>query len=144
MCTFKSPSCVPAKRPHVELGIVVNKVGLGCRCWLDLFQHFCAAILHAWLLTVTAQLAERKCFRGVEFADIKGSVQLLISNHLRERDKMLLRAILCRMSGTDSFLAMPRRKMFLAGFVVVKIVMGIFSGNALFTLFSMLVNFPSS
>ena len=36
-----------------------------------------------------------KVFRGVQFADFKGSLQLLISSHLRERDKMLLRAILC-------------------------------------------------
>ena len=28
-------------------------------------------------------------------ADLKGSLQLLTSSHLRERDKMLLRAILC-------------------------------------------------
>ena len=54
-----------------------------------LVQHFCAAILHAWQLTVTAQLAERKGFRGVEFADIKGSVQLLISNHQRERENVV-------------------------------------------------------
>ena len=32
---------------------------------------------------------------GGEFADYKGSLQLLTSSHLRERDKMLLRAILC-------------------------------------------------
>ena len=36
-----------------------------------------------------------KVFWGVEFADLKGSLQLLTSSHLRERDKMLLRAILC-------------------------------------------------
>ena len=57
-------------------------------------QHFFSAILEAWHLRVTAQLAERKGFRSVEFADVKGSLQLLNSFHLRERDKMLLRAIL--------------------------------------------------
>ena len=36
-----------------------------------------------------------KGFRGVEFADLQGSLQLLNSTHLRDRDKMLLRAILC-------------------------------------------------
>ena len=34
-------------------------------------------------------------FGEVEFADFQGSLQLLTSSHQRERDKMLLRAILC-------------------------------------------------
>ena len=42
-----------------------------------------------------SKLSERKGFWGVEFADIKGSLQLLNSTHLRDRDKMLLRAIMC-------------------------------------------------
>ena len=37
-----------------------------------------------------AKLSERKGYWGVEFADLKGSLQLLNSTHLRERDKMLL------------------------------------------------------
>ena len=37
----------------------------------------------------------REGFWGVNFADIKGSSQLLNLNHLRDRDEMLLRAILC-------------------------------------------------
>ena len=36
-----------------------------------------------------------RVFWGAEFADLKGSLQLLNSTHLRDRDKMLLRAILC-------------------------------------------------
>ena len=43
--------------------------------------------------------------------------------------------------GTDSFLAMLRRRMFPVGFVVVGTVMGIFLGSARFTLFSMFGNF---
>ena len=58
-------------------------------------QHFRAAILEAWHFHVFSKLAERKGFRGAEFADFQGSLQLLTSSHLRERDKMLLRAILC-------------------------------------------------
>ena len=58
-------------------------------------QHFRTAILDAWHFHVFSKLSERKGFRGVEFADIKGSLQLLNSTHLRDRDKMLLRAILC-------------------------------------------------
>ena len=42
-----------------------------------------------------SKLSERKGFWGVEFADLKGSLQLLNSTHLRDRDKMLLRAIMC-------------------------------------------------
>ena len=58
-------------------------------------QHFRTAILDAWHFHVFSKLSERKGFRGVEFADLKGSLQLLNSTHLRDRDKMLLRAILC-------------------------------------------------
>ena len=42
-----------------------------------------------------SKLSERKGFWGVEFSDFQGSLQPLTSSHLRERDKMLLRAILC-------------------------------------------------
>ena len=56
-------------------------------------QHFRSAILEAWRFHVFAKLSERKGFGSVEFADFQGSLQLLTSSHLRERDKMLLRAI---------------------------------------------------
>ena len=42
-----------------------------------------------------ALLSERKGFWVAEFSDFQGSSQLLTSSHLRERDEMLLRAILC-------------------------------------------------
>ena len=58
-------------------------------------QHFRSAILDAWHFHVFSRLSERKGFWGVNFADIKGSLQLLNSTHLRDRDKMLLRAIMC-------------------------------------------------
>ena len=59
-------------------------------------QHFRNAILDAWHFSCFfPKLSERKGFWGVEFADLKGSLQLLGSTHLRERDKMLLRAIMC-------------------------------------------------
>ena len=62
--------------------------------------------------------SERQGFLGGEFSDFLGSLQLLTSSHLRERDKMLLRAILCGEEvGTDSFLVRPRRKTFLVVFV---------------------------
>ena len=60
-----------------------------------LVQHFESAILEAWQLKVSTQLAERQGFRGAQFLNLRGSVQLLNSSHLRERDKMLLRYILC-------------------------------------------------
>ena len=89
-------------------------------------QHFHSSILDAWRFSVFAKLSERKGFRRVEFADFQGSLQLLFSSHLRERDKMLLRAILCG--------RVPRRKKFLVDFAVRRI----FSGSAPFPPFSML------
>ena len=58
-------------------------------------QLFHSSILDAWRFSVFSKLSERKSFLGGEYADFQRSLQLLTSSHLRERDKMLLRAILC-------------------------------------------------
>ena len=58
-------------------------------------QHFRSAILDASRFHVFAKLSEREGFWRGEFSDFQGSLQLLTSSHLRERDKMLLRAVLC-------------------------------------------------
>ena len=50
-------------------------------------QHFRSAILEAWRFHVFAGLSERKGFGSVEFADLKGSLQLLTSSHLRNEMK---------------------------------------------------------
>ena len=60
------------------------------------FQHFRAAILGAWRDAVSAELCARKGFRGGPLFDIDGTLQLLNSDHVRERDKALLRSILVR------------------------------------------------
>ena len=58
-------------------------------------QYFRSAIWQAWQSKVATDLCKRKGFRGGFDVDIYGSHQLLVSSHLRERDKMmLLRAIL--------------------------------------------------
>ena len=57
-------------------------------------QHFRSAIWQAWQSKVATDLCKRKGFRSGFGVDIYGSHQLLVSSHLRERDKMLLRAIL--------------------------------------------------
>ena len=57
-------------------------------------QHFRDAIWQAWQHKVATDLCKRKGFRGGFGVDIYGSHQLLVSSHFRERDKMLLRAIL--------------------------------------------------
>ena len=58
-------------------------------------QHFYSSILDAWRFNVFAKLSERKVFWCGECSDFQGSLQLLTSSHLRERDKILLRATLC-------------------------------------------------
>ena len=57
-------------------------------------QHFRAAILDAWHNKVAADLCGRKGFRCGPLLDIRGSLQLLNSSHVRDRDKGLLRCIL--------------------------------------------------
>ena len=73
-------------------------------------QHFRSAILDAWRFQVFARLSERKVFWGCEFADFQGSLQLLTSSHLRERDKMLLRAILCGSVWTGFLLGKAKKE----------------------------------
>ena len=57
-------------------------------------QHFRAAILAAWRHKVSVDLCSRKGFRGGPFLDVSGTMQLLNSDHVRERDKALLRGVL--------------------------------------------------
>ena len=74
-------------------------------------QHFRAAILGAWRNKVAADLCARKGFRGGPWLDVDGTLQLLNSDHVRERDKALLRGILvggvwngfllCKVQGQD-------------------------------------------
>ena len=58
-------------------------------------QHFYSSILDAWRFSVFSKLSEMEGFLGGEYSDFQGSLQLLNSTHLRDRDKMLLRAIMC-------------------------------------------------
>ena len=68
------------------------------RCLLGnlagLVQHFRAAILDAWRNKVAAGLCGRAGFRGGPLLGVHGSLQLLNSSHVRDRDKGLLRSIL--------------------------------------------------
>ena len=57
-------------------------------------EHFKSAVVDAWKDSVAADLCSRKGFRGGPFLDFEGSMQLLVSSHVRSRDKALLRGIL--------------------------------------------------
>ena len=57
-------------------------------------QHFKAAILEAWRDKVSVDFCGRQGFRGGPLLDVHGSLQLLTSSHVRERDKALLRSIM--------------------------------------------------
>ena len=57
-------------------------------------QHFKAAIVDAWRSKVAADLCGRKGFRGGPLLDVHGSLQLLNSSHVRERDEALLRSVM--------------------------------------------------
>ena len=46
--------------------------------------------MEAWRNKVSADLCARKGFRGDPFLDISGTLQLLTSGHVRERDTALL------------------------------------------------------
>ena len=51
------------------------------------FQHFKAAVLDAWRDKVSVDLCGRKGFRGGPLLDVHGSLQLLDSSHVRERER---------------------------------------------------------
>ena len=57
-------------------------------------QHFPSAVLEGWRSKVSADLCAKKGFRGGSLVDIDGTLQLLNSGHVRERNKALLRSIL--------------------------------------------------
>ena len=57
-------------------------------------QHFKAAILDAWRDKVSVDFCGREGYRGGPLLDVHGSLQLLNSSHVRERDKALLRIIM--------------------------------------------------
>ena len=59
-----------------------------------LVQHLKAAILDAWRNKVAADLCGRAGFRGGPLLDVHGSLELLPSSHVRERDKALLRSVM--------------------------------------------------
>ena len=59
-----------------------------------LIQHFWSTVLEGWSGEVSADLCARKGFRGGAWLDIDGTLQLVNSDHVRERDKALLRSIL--------------------------------------------------
>ena len=53
-------------------------------------QHLRTTLLEARRNEAPADLCARKFFRGGPFFDISGTLQLLNSNHVRERDEALL------------------------------------------------------
>ena len=57
-------------------------------------QHFQAAVLDAWRNKAAADLCGREGFRSGPLLDVHGSLQLLNSSHVRERDKALLRSVM--------------------------------------------------
>ena len=57
-------------------------------------QHLKAAILDAWRKKVAAGLCGREGSRGGPLLDVRGSLQLLNSSHVRERDEALLRSVM--------------------------------------------------
>ena len=94
-------------------------------------QHFRSATWHAWQSKVSADLSRRKGFRGCFCVDIYGSHQQLVSSHLRERDKMLLRAILTGGVGMAFCSARSKKRTSIVGFVMALTMMVISSGIAL-------------
>ena len=98
-------------------------------------QHFRAAIIGAWRNKVSADLCARKGFRGGPWLDIDGTLQLLDSDHVRERDKALLREYPCWwcLEWASSWVRF-RVRMCLVGSVGVVVMTVISFGTVLFHL----------
>ena len=75
-----------------------------------------------------------KVFRGGPLLDVHGSLQLLVSSHVRERDKALLRAIMVGGVWNGFLLSRVRGQPVPCRFCGHLIMMGICSGNVPFLL----------
>ena len=58
------------------------------------YQFFKSAVWDAWCAKVACDLSARQGFRGGGLLDLRGSLRMLRSSHVRDRDKELLRGIL--------------------------------------------------
>ena len=92
-------------------------------------QHFKAALLDAWRNKAAADLCGRDGFRGGPLLDVHGSLQLLNSSHVRDRDKGLLRSV-----WNGFLLGRSRGNLFHVGSVVLLMVMVTCFGNVPFLL----------
>ena len=98
-------------------------------------QHFRAAILDAWRAKVATDLCDWEGFRGGPLLDVFGSLPLLNSAHVRERDKALLRSVMVGGVWSGFLLGVGSgASLFLVGSVVLLMVMVICFGNAPFLL----------
>ena len=95
-------------------------------------QQVKSAILNAWRDKVAADLCAREGFRGDPLLDIAGTLQLLESSHVRERDKALLGSVVG--FGPVSYWGDCEDSLCHAGSVVVLTVMVIFFGIVLILL----------
>ena len=98
------------------------------------FQHFRAALLSAWRDKVSADLCPGKGFRGGPLLDVNGTLQLLNSDHVRERDEALSEVSMLAVSGMVFCFRGFRDSVCLVGSVVLLMMMVIFFGIALFLL----------
>ena len=99
------------------------------------FQHFKAALLDAWRNRVAADLCRRKGFRGGPLLDIHGSLQLLNSSHVRERDiRPCFVPLWLVVFGMVCFLVGFEVRLFLVGSVVLLTMMVTFFWIVLFLL----------
>ena len=77
------------------LALAWSRPGLPLLCNLaGPLQHFKDALLDAWRNKVAADLCGREGFRGGPLLDAHGSLQLLTSSHVGERDKALLQSVM--------------------------------------------------
>ena len=80
-----------------SLSYLLGWVRPGLPVWSNLagpIQHFISAILDAWKYKVAADLCAREGVRSGPLLDIAGTLPLLNSSHVRDRDKALLRSVL--------------------------------------------------
>ena len=92
-------------------------------------KHFKDAVLGAWRNKVAADLCGLRGFRGGPLLDIHGSLQLLNSSHVGERDKALLRSIMVGGVWNGLLLGRVRSQVVPCRFVGEQMVMVFCLGN---------------
>ena len=123
----------------VSSGILMPWLGFGLVCpylviWLALFSIFVLLSLMLGVIRLLLTFVSVRVFVVGPFLDVRGSLQLLVSSHVRREIRLCFVLLWLVVFGTVSCLVMFMVGLYHVGFLGLLIMMGIYSGNVPFLL----------